>query len=194
MKRLILLFLLAFGTAMAQHGESHEKSGEAAQSHGGGHGSLDAWKWANFALLAGALGWLIKKNAGPWFSARSREIRKQMVEAEELQAQAERKTRDIEARLANVQAEIETMRSEAHAEAVAEAERVRQATGAELKKIQQTARQEIDAAGKQARLELKRYAADIALALAETRVRAGMTPAAQDALVRSFVQNLDGPS
>ncbi len=195
MKRFTLVFLLALGTAMAQHGGAQEKAHEGAEQPAAGeHGSLELWKWANFVLLAGALGWMIKKNAGPWFSARSREIRKQMVEAEELQAEAERKAKDIESRLANVQAEIEAMRGEARAEEEAEAERVRRATTAELGKIQENARQEIDAAGKQARLELKRYAADLAVDLAETGVRAQMTPSSQDALVRSFVENLDQPA
>ena len=58
---------------------------------------------------------------------------------------------------------------------------------ADLAKIQLHAEQEIAAAGKQARLELKRYAAELALQLAEKKIAARMTPPAQEALVNSFV-------
>jgi F0F1-type ATP synthase membrane subunit b/b' len=37
---------------------------------------------------------------------------------------------------------------------------------------------------------LRRYTADLAVSLAETKVRARMTPEAQESLVKGFVQNL----
>jgi F0F1-type ATP synthase membrane subunit b/b' len=39
-------------------------------------------------------------------------------------------------------------------------------------------------------MELKRYAAGLAVELAEQKVRARMTPDAQDSLVQGFVRNL----
>ena len=35
----------------------------------GEHGNLELWKWANFVVLAGGLGYLIGKNAGVVFEA-----------------------------------------------------------------------------------------------------------------------------
>jgi F0F1-type ATP synthase membrane subunit b/b' len=64
---------------------------------------------------------------------------------------------------------------------------------AEMAKIQEHGGREIAAAGKAARLELKRYAAELALALAEQKVRTRMNPETQDALVRGFVQGLVTP-
>jgi len=192
----IFALALAAGGAFAQEhagGASKEGAGHSESGHGGGHAGLDLWKWANFALLAGVLGWAIKKNAGPWFSARSREIRKQMVEAEELRTEALNKTKNIEARLANLRTEIEGMRQAALAEAVSETERLRRQAEAEIGKIQEQAQQEIEAAGKQARLELRRYSAELSVGLAEQRIRARMTAGAQDALVRAFIDNLDQP-
>ena len=43
-----------------------------------------------------------------------------------------------------------------------------------------------------ARLELKRYSAELAVHLAGEKIQARMTPASQDALVRDFVKDLDG--
>src|SRR6185369_4057612 len=104
--------LLGLGTGLAQQHEGAAEHGsgphEAAAKHeeGGNEGGLEIWKWANFALLAGALGWIIRKNAGPFFEARSLEIRKQLAEAEAIHAEAKRRTAEVEARLAGLEADI----------------------------------------------------------------------------------------
>lgn len=191
---------MAAGMALyGQHGsEGHETRSERAREVAGEpakgeHGSLEAWKWANFLLLAGVLGWAARKHAGPFFASRSLEIRKAMVDAGEIRADAERRAAEVDRRLANLAADIETLRKEALAEEEAESERASRRMAAELAKIQAQTEQEIAAAGKQARLELKGYAAQLALALAERKIRARMTPQVQDALVESFVRQLEGP-
>jgi len=117
-----------------------------AQETSGGEGSggnLDLWKWANFVVLAGALGYLIGKNAPAFFAARSLNIRKDIVEAEEARKDAETRAAAVDKRLANLEAEIAALRSEAQDEARAETERLAQHTAAELAKIQLRAEQEI---------------------------------------------------
>ena len=128
----------------------------AAHAQGeGGEDRLGLWKWANFALLAGGLGYLIAKSAPPLFAARSRKIREDMAEAEHLLEQAERRLNDV---------------GRVHAQ------------------------QEIAAAGKAARLELKRYSAQLAIRQAELMVRERLTPGAENELVRDFVRGLDRPA
>ena len=70
------------------------------------------------------------------------------------------------------------------------AARISQQTAEEIAKIQAHAGQEIAAAGKHARSDLKRYSAELAMGLAEQKVRARMTPGTQDELVDSFVRDL----
>ena len=55
------------------------------------------WGWANFIILAGGLGYLIKKHAGPYFAQRSLEIRKGMAdaEAERIASEAKAKMEDF---------------------------------------------------------------------------------------------------
>ena len=198
-----LALTVALAAGMAQHHEAvaGKPAGEnaAAEGHGsgGGHGSegsLEIWKWANFALLAGALGWVIRKNAGPYFETRSREIRKQLVEAEEIRAEADRRASEVEAKLARLGTEIDALKREALAEQEAAGERFESQTKAEMAKVEAQAEQEIDAAGKHARQELKAYAAGLAVELAESKIRARMTPAVQEGLVDSFVRNLEPPA
>jgi F0F1-type ATP synthase membrane subunit b/b' len=97
---------------------------------------------------------------------------------------------EVERRLANLEAEIVALRAESGKEEEAETGRFGRHTAAEIAKTQAHAQEEIAAAGKAARLELKRYCAELAVGLAEQKIRARMTPDTQDALVRGFVRDL----
>ncbi len=196
MKRFLLVapvfcILLAHPILAQEAGSARdqaEKGNVAAQDEG----KLEYWKIANFLLLAGILGYMIGKNAGPLFAERTRKIRQEIIEADDLRKDAERRAADVDRRLANLESEIASLRSESQREAEAEGERVRQQTAAEIAKLRERAEQEIASAGKSARLELKRYSADLAITLAEQKVRARMTAETQDALVQAFVENLKG--
>ena len=156
-------------------------------------GPSPVWAWANFILLAGALGYLVVKKGGPWFASRSFAIRKGIAEAEDIRADAEARAAKVDRRLAGLEAEIEALRTDARREQAAEAERIRQQTAADLARIQEHAAREIEAAGKSARVELKRYAAQLAVDLAEQKIRRRMTPEVQAALVENFSRDLDRP-
>lgn len=109
------------------------------------------WAWANFAILATALGYLVKKKGGPWFAARSLAIRKGIAEATEIRAEAEARATEVDHKLGGLEAEIEGLRGHASKEQAAEAERVREQTATDLARIQEHAVREIEAAGKTAR-------------------------------------------
>ncbi len=187
--------LLAAPVFAQEHGAEAPKSGEgAAQSKESHEPDLSIWKWANFLILAAGLGYLAGKNAGPFFASRSGQIRKDMVEAAELRKEAEERASHVEQRLANLETEIAALRAGAQQEAQAEGARVAQQAAAEMAKIQTQAEQEIASAAKAARTELRRYSAELAVGLAERKIRDRMTPAAQNTLVDRFVHDLEGPS
>ena len=96
----------------------------------------------------------------------------------------------MDRRLANLEKDIAALRGQGENEAKAETGRMAQETEAEIAKIQAHAEQEIASAGKAARMALKRYSAELAMGLAEQKVRARMTPDTEDALVQGFVRNL----
>lgn len=179
------------GSAGAAHEAAGHEAGKAGEGHEGGeHGNLEIWKWANFLILAGGLGYLIAKNAGPFFAARSQQIRKDMLEAQEARRAAEARSAEVDARLAALEKEIAALQANSRREIEAETERLSRHTAGEIAKIQAHAEQEIASAGKAARTELKRYSAELAVALAEERLRRRMTPETQQALVRGFVRDL----
>jgi F0F1-type ATP synthase membrane subunit b/b' len=188
-----LFLALAAPGLWAQHepaGERGEK-GAAAESESEG---LELWAWANFMVLAGGLIYIFRKNAAPYFTQRGIGIRKDMVEADEARADAERRIAAVEARLAELPADIKSLKDAAMAEARSEHQRVHHETAAAIAKIHANAEQEIASAGKAARAELKRYSAALAVGVAAEKVRARMSPATQDSLVRGFVHNLTGAS
>jgi F-type H+-transporting ATPase subunit b len=114
-----------------------------------------------------------------------------MMDAEEERKAAEKRAAEVDRRLANLESDIQALRAESQKEASSEQERMRQQTATEMVKIRAHAEQEIASAGKAARLELKKYSAELAVALAEQKLRARITPDAQEALVRGFVRDLD---
>jgi len=185
MKRLGKIALIAACLSFVCFAQEEKKAGGEGEG-----GDIQLWKWANFLILAGGLGYLIGKNAGPFFAARSAGIRKDMENSLAQRQAAEARAADVDRRLANMEADIAALRGEGERDARAEAERMEQHTAAEIAKIQQHSEQEIASAGKAARMELKRYAAELAVQLAEQKVRGRMTPDAQDALVQGFVRNL----
>jgi F-type H+-transporting ATPase subunit b len=202
MKRAQLLLLmcgLTFVTARPVPAQEHEgKTGAGAAQHESGKHEEESFaekhelelKIANFAILALLLGYFIGKNAGPFFAARSEGIRKDMDESLRQSQEAQARAAAVEQRIANLESQIAKLRAESEKEIAAEAERASQHTAAEIGKLQAHAEQEIASAGKAARMELKQYAADLSIKLAESKVRARMTSEAEDALVKGFVQHL----
>jgi F-type H+-transporting ATPase subunit b len=193
-KRLAAGLILALGLAATAPGQEHSPAAEKAEhgekaEHEGGK-DLGAWKWANFAILAAALGYLLTKQVGPYFAAQSLAIRQGIDDARALSADAEKRAAAMEARLANLGAEVEALRKSAREEANREGDRIRQETQHELAKVQANADREINSALKAAQAELKRYSGQLAIDLARNKVRERMTATDQDALVRGFVADL----
>jgi len=197
MKKLATLLLagaLTFTAAtLLARAQEKTEAGSSAEKKGEGEGMM-GWQWANFALLAAGLGYLVAKNAGPFFAARSHKIRQEMADAEDIRKEAEDRAGAVARRLANLDAAVAAMRQSSKEEIEAETERVSHHTAAEIAKIRAHADAEIAAAGKAARTELKRHSAQLAVALAEQKVRARMDRATQEALVRGFVHDLANPA
>jgi F-type H+-transporting ATPase subunit b len=193
MKRLIFaalaIMLLVKLPARAQERETEAEKVKEAQGVTE-KGPNVFWGWLNFALLAAGLGYVIKKNAGPYFAQRSLEIRKGMADAEAARAASEAKVAEVDRRLANLQTEIEALRRGAQLEAQAEAERVRREAVAEMAKIQSHLTEEIASAAKSATLDLRRYSAELALGLAEKKIAARLAPEIQNRLVGRFVDGM----
>ena len=185
MKRLRLAIFLMVACAAFVGAQEAEKAGSTEKSEPG-----IAWKWANFAILAVGLGYLVNKHLPPFFRSRTAEIQQGITQAQQIKRDAEARAAQVEARLQKLGEEIEQFRTQSREEMQQEGERIRQETAKQLGHLEHQARQEIEAAGKVARRELKDYAAKLALDLAEQRVRARLNAATETALVDGFIHDL----
>jgi F-type H+-transporting ATPase subunit b len=148
------------------------------------------WRWANFAVLAGAVVWLAMKYGKPYFTGRTQTIREGLEEARRQREDAEIRSADIQLKLANIEKDIDEFRCAALAEQGAEMERMRRKMTAEVEATWSNASQNIEILGKHARLDLRRFASNLAMDLAEQRIRQRMNPSIQAALTGDFVEKL----
>lgn len=189
--RIAACFLILVFGAIAQereHVEGAPKEAEASEKH---MPNEDAWKWANFAILAVVLGYMMSKALPPFFASRTAGIQKGIAEAAALRAESEKRVADIERRLANLDTEIQQIRAEAAASTAREGERLSKETATTMARIQAQGEQEIAAITKRATQELKAHSAELALDLAEQRIRGRMSPSTQGALVAQFMRQLE---
>jgi len=183
LKRIVLFAWLGLAALTATPAFAAEQSG--------GEDRTIVWKWANCAILVGALGYAISKKAGAFFEARNAEVAQAIAAARKVKEEADAQLAEIDHRLALLDREILALRESARLEAEAEANRMRQETERELAKIQAYAEREIDAAVKLARLQLKTYAGDLAIDLAYRKIAERLSPEAQNGLVDLFVTGLN---
>jgi F-type H+-transporting ATPase subunit b len=185
MKRVVLaVFLIgasgAWVKAQEPAQETHEQSGDP----------MILWKIANFVLLAAGLGYLMSRSLPAFFRSRTSGIQMGISEAQQMKRDAEKRAADMDARMNALGAEIDKFRTQSRAEMEKESERIRLETAKQIEKLQQQAEQEIESAGKAARRDLKNYAAELAVNLAEQRIKNRLDPATEIGLVEGFVDDL----
>lgn len=142
----------------------------------------------NFAIIAGLIVWFWRSKMPSAFRARTESILKQMEIARQASEDASRRLKDVESRLARLDQDIAQMKADAESAAKDEELRIQRAAEEDKKKIIESAEQEIDAAARAARAQLKNFAADLAVSLAEKQIRIDSN--ADQALVRGFGKQL----
>ncbi len=149
------------------------------------------FRWLNFILIFGALGYLIAKKSPPVFRARADVIAGAIESATKAKQEANKQLREAEAGLARLDQDAAAMRTQAEKDFVAEAERLRAASKREVEKIGHMAEVEIDAAARLAQIELRTAAARLAVARAAAMVAEQMNPERREIIFQNFVNNLE---
>jgi len=148
------------------------------------------YKTINFLILAGALGYLLRKPLADFFSQRSAAIRAGLEEGRKALEASQARLSAVEEKLRRLEEEIASFKAAAAREMDAERQRLRQAAETEAQKILESARSRMDTMARAARLDLKHYAADEALKGAEQIIRARLDDAGRRRLVSQFVEKL----
>lgn len=190
MKLRLALLLAALLLAAPLFPALAAEEGEHAQ---GGSSEL-IFKWINFFVVFGGgayfAGGLLKRK----FAEMRQGIRSEIADAHRQREESRQRLAEIEERLARLQQEIEAMRKEAAENAAAEKQRIREAAEREARRLLATTRAEIDSTARAARLELRAYAARLAVTLAEQRIQQQLTPQAQAALFQAALGDFPAPA
>lgn len=190
MKQMIRAALLACFLVSVPVAHLHAQGRDTATNAESDDQNL-GWKWANFGILAIGLGYLMGKMLPPYFRSRSNEIQRGIREAQALKADAEKRAAQMDARLAALGEDIEKFRVQSRAEMEQEGQRIAEETARQMARLQQQIELEIETAAKNARRELKIFAAKLALNLAEQRIRTRLDGTTEAGLIEDFVQDLE---
>jgi F-type H+-transporting ATPase subunit b len=142
----------------------------------------------NFVIMFGVLWFLLRKIIPAAFKARTASIQEKLAEARKMSEEARQRLSDVEGRLSRLDSEIAQMKTAAEAISRSEEQRILAAGEEERRRIVTSAEQEIETAANLARRDLKAYAAELAVNMAEKKIR--VAPDADAALVREFTMGL----
>jgi F-type H+-transporting ATPase subunit b len=129
------------------------------------------FEFANFLILAIALGWALAKSLPKTFKNRTSGIEKNLVEARTATESANIRLAQVEERLSRLDSEIAAIRTQSEADAKHDEERIKAAAEEDKQKVVAAAEQEIAAATAQAQREIRRFAAEMVIEQATQRLQ-----------------------
>jgi F-type H+-transporting ATPase subunit b len=147
-------------------------------------------KLVNFGIMAAVLVYFLKGPLSVHLASRASHIRQDLVTAAEMRAAATAQLAEIDRRLKTLPAEIEALRAQGARDVVAEQARIAQAAVVERERLIDQTRREIGMRLRVARRELTAHAAQLAVQVAEARIRASITPEDQLRLVDRYTAQL----
>ena len=176
----------------AEHEELASGEHAAAGEHSGEEHSLlgEIFHWFNFFLIVAGIWLLSKKMIGPFLNERAKAIREEMDCSARALELATQKLATVEEKLNNLNQELQQLLNSSKAKAAAESARIEVVSKSDAEKIVRSAEQEIAAAAKAARRELKVYTAELAVSLAENGMQGSINAQSDQQIFQSFVKKL----
>jgi len=154
---------------------------------------LELWKFVNLLIFVICALLLHRRFGRPVREAlrsRGERIKHELARAQDERNQALAKLAEVEARFADLDAEVAAIKERAKVEGKVERERIQLATEEEIARIREQAKKEIESAGKAARHELRRFAATESVRLAEEILKTEIGPADDARLTSQSVREL----
>jgi F-type H+-transporting ATPase subunit b len=148
------------------------------------------FRWLNFLLVFGGIGYLIAKFGGAFFRGNAKEIAASIVEATAVKAEAERELHEVETKIARLDHDVAEMREEARRNWAAESERLYASGQAEIEKINLAARGELAASERVAQQQVREIAASMAVERAAALVNSKMNAEIRARMFQSFLNEL----
>ena len=154
--------------------------------------SFEVWRWVNLLIFVGLFIYILRRPVSEALRSRREGIRRDLMRAQEERNAALAKLQEVEARLSRLDEEVRSVREQSEREAAEERERIRQSTEEETRKLREQSQREIESAGKAARAELREFAAEQSVRLAEEMIRREIRPEDDARLVKLRVEELGG--
>jgi F0F1-type ATP synthase membrane subunit b/b' len=148
------------------------------------------FRWLNFILVFGGIGYLIAKHGGAFFKANAKAIASNITEGQAAKAAADAELSEVNAKISRLEQEVAELREAARRDGMAEAERLRASGVSEIEKIDQAARAELAASERAARQQLREAAASMAVERAGDLVHSRMNGEVRARMFHSFLGEL----
>jgi F-type H+-transporting ATPase subunit b len=146
----------------------------------------------NLALLLGVLVYFVRRPVADTFRERALTIRTELTETARTRDEAHQRHQELLARLEKIENEIRGMDAEAEVEAKREEEKLIERAKREAARITEQVERNIRDESTRARTELRQDAVNLAIQLAESTLRQGVSATDQQALARQFLDSVKG--
>ena len=170
-------------------------TGVAIASTAGGHGEggwapTDTYRVMNFAVLAIALFFLLRKPATQFLNDRIHGIRQQLSDLEEQKKAAERKLAEYNDKLSALNLETEKIIDQYRKQGEAARQKILQEAETAAAKLEEQARRTIENEFAQAKLKLESEIFEKAIAKAESKLKNLITDNDQEQLVQEYLNKV----
>jgi F0F1-type ATP synthase membrane subunit b/b' len=175
---------------------------ESSGGSGGGFGEFwntyfnypgfELWKFINLGLFIALITYAVKKPLSEAFKAKRDIIRAELIKAEEEKQAALLQLTSVEAKLVGVESEKAAILKNARQEIEHEKRRLSEHGVLEAEKLRAQAEAEAARLGAVARIQLRRFAVDESLRMAEEKLRSSVDAGTDGRLIKSGIQAIGG--
>lgn len=144
----------------------------------------------NFVVLFGGLAYLLRKPLNEYLKGRVEQVAAQLLQAEAMKQESMQKLEEARNRLNNLAGEILVLKEQAREQAERERAAIRQEAEKEAERLRKLAREEIETMVRLSIRDLKTYAIDLSVSLAEKRIQEKLTPELHRKLIHKAIDRL----
>ena len=182
--------LLALCVAISLAATAAEASGGAAEQQGDVVRET-IWQAFNLALILAVLVYFARKPVAEYFAARRQGVQSELAQAADLLSQAEHRNSDLQRKLVDLSAELDSIREASSRRAEEEALRILAEARASADRIRRDAQAAVAQELRRAQATLRNEAADLALELAARKLQGGVTETDRERLVDEFITRVE---
>jgi F-type H+-transporting ATPase subunit b len=171
----------------------HEAAAATASETEAAHGQTllqSIAKVINFAILGGVLVYFLKTPLNTYLASRATSIRQDLVTASDMRTSASAQLAEIDRKLEALPGELDALKAQGAEDVKAEQARIAQAAAAERERLIAQTRREIEARLRMAHRQLTEHTAELAVQVAEERLKRSITPDDQLRLVDRYAAQL----